>query len=177
MATRTFLDVNVGTDGLFAPVRMFLPPNMDQSGATKYPTLIDVYGGPDSQEVNFRWYVGWGDYLATNYGVIYISIDGRGTGYQSNEHSFAAYGKLGTIEMEDQISVMQSLTQLYPYIDDTKNGIWGWSYGGYATLMTTIQDTSDVFECSLAVAPVTDWLFYDSMYTVSSQSELCPTVL
>lgn len=128
-----------------APVRMLLPPGYDVG--QKYPALVDVYGGPGSQEVNPRWSVGWGDYLSTNYDVIYISIDNRGTGFQSNEFLFELYTKLGTVEMQDQISVMQALEAQYPFIDVDRTGIWGWSYGGYATLMTLIQDTQDVFKC------------------------------
>ncbi len=165
LAERVFLEVTV-PGGYSAPVRMLLPPDYATSGK-RYAALVDVYGGPDSQEVNYRWYVGWGDYLATNYDIVYISIDGRGTGYQSNEYEFLVYGKLGTVEMEDQIGVMQELeTTIYPNLfDSTKTGIWGWSYGGYSTLQTLVQDDDNVYECGLAVAPPTDWLMYDSMYT------------
>ena len=112
-----------------------------------------------------RWSVDWADYLTSNYGIVYASIDGRGTGFQSNEFMFKVFHALGTVEMADQISVTKELLDTYQFLDASRTAIWGWSYGGYATAMTLIQDEDDVFKCGLSVAPPTDWLLYDSMYT------------
>lgn len=161
---RMFIEVDV-EGGYKAQVRALMPPNFDDSGATKYPMVVDVYGGPESQDVNYRYSVGWGDYLSTNHDIIYVSIDGRGTGFQSNDMMFEVYKRLGSVEMDDQIAVAQTLINNYPFIDATRTGIWGWSYGGYATAMTLIRDTENVFACGISVAPPTTWLFYDTVYT------------
>eukprot|EP00095_Tigriopus_kingsejongensis_P006635 maker-scaffold1179_size56971-snap-gene-0.18 protein:Tk06635 transcript:maker-scaffold1179_size56971-snap-gene-0.18-mRNA-1 annotation:"hypothetical protein DAPPUDRAFT_307138" len=164
VAQKLFLEVDVA-NGFKAPVRLLVPDGYDPEAVKQYPMIVHVYGGPDSQEVDYRWSVDWGDFLASNYGVVYASIDGRGTGGQSNEFLFEVFRNMGTVEMEDQIAVTQSLAQIYPFLDSDRFGIWGWSYGGYATAMTLIQDTASVFTCGISVAPPTDWLFYDTIYT------------
>jgi len=162
----TRLDTFVDLEGGFqAPVKILLPPDMDES--MKYPLLVYVYGGPGSQMVSDSWSVGWGEYLVTSRRVIYASIDGRGTGFQSDEHLFQVYRNLGTVEIQDQISVTRKLVNTYPFMDEKRTAIWGWSYGGFATAMTLEQDTGpdQVFSCGISVAPVSSWLLYDSIYT------------
>merc|ERR1711892_587963 len=162
----TRIDTFVELEGGFqAPVKMLLPPDMDEE--SKYPLLVYVYGGPGSQMVSDSWSVGWAEYLVTSRKVIYASIDGRGTGFQSDEHLFQVYRHLGTVEIQDQISVTRQLVQTYPYLDEKRTAIWGWSYGGFATAMTLEQDTGSdqVFSCGISVAPVSSWLLYDSIYT------------
>jgi len=162
----TRLDTFVDLEGGFqAPVKILLPPDMDET--VKYPLLVYVYGGPGSQMVSDTWSVGWGEYLVTSRRVIYASIDGRGTGFQSDEHLFQVYRNLGTVEIQDQISVTRHLVNTYPYMDEKRTAIWGWSYGGFATAMTLEQDTGpdQVFSCGISVAPVSSWLLYDSIYT------------
>ncbi|CAB0042041.1 unnamed protein product [Trichogramma brassicae] len=138
--------------GFEARVKMLLPPNADLSGRTKYPMLVYVYGGPDTNEVTDKFNIDWGTYLVTNKSIIYASIDGRGTGLKGNRMMFAVYRSLGTVEIEDQLNV-------------TRTGIWGWSYGGYATGMALAMDLRGTFKCGISVAPVTDWTLYDSIYT------------
>lgn len=157
------LKVTVGTRGLEAPVMLKLPKGYDAN--KKYPLLVYVYGGPGSQNIDQRWKVGYEDFLTSNYGIAYAIIDGRGTGFQSNEYKFEVYHKLGTVEMEDQISVTKELLDKFTFLDANLVGIWGWSYGGYATLMTLISDEENIFKCGLSTAPPTNWLLYDSMYT------------
>ena len=94
-----------------------------------------------------------------------IFFSGRGTGFKSNEYMFEVFHKLGTVEMQDQIAGAKQLLSQFSFLDDSKVGIWGWSYGGYATAMTLIQDWENVFKCGISTAPPTNWLFYDSMYT------------
>ena len=139
---------------------------------------------PIFKMVSDSWAVGWGEYLVTSKNIIYASIDGRGTGFQSDEHLYQVklytltrifalihpvqvYRRLGSVEIQDQISVTRQLQSDYPYIDSEKTAIWGWSYGGFATAMTLEQDTgaNPVFSCGISVAPVTSWLLYDSIYT------------
>jgi len=101
----------------------------------------------------------------SNYGVVYAQIDGRGTGFQSDEYLFTMYRSLGTVEIEDQIDVVSQLLADRAYLDPERTGIWGWSYGGYSTTKIIQEDSDEVFKCAIAVAPPTDWLFYDSVYT------------
>jgi len=157
---------NVGPNNQFSvPVKIFYPPHMDQN--TQYPVLVYVYGGPGFQQVSESWTIGWGEYLATSRNIIYVLMDARGTGFQSNEFLFSVYRNLGTVEMEDQISVTRQLVNDNISIMDPKRvAIWGWSYGGFNTAMTLEQDNEDpVFKCGISVAPVTSWLLYDSIYT------------
>ncbi|TRZ00995.1 hypothetical protein DNTS_033379 [Danionella cerebrum] len=121
--------------------QMILPPKFDKS--KKYPLLIDVYAGPCSQKVDFRFRVGWSTYLASTENVIVASFDGRGSGYQGDQIMHALYKRLGTYEVEDQITA---------------------SYGGYVTSMV-LGAGSGVFKCGMAVAPVSKWEYYDSIYT------------
>jgi len=162
----TRVDTFVQLEGGFqAPVKILLPPHLDEN--VKYPVLVYVYGGPGSQMVSDTWSVGWGEYLVTSRNVIYVSIDGRGTGFQSDEHLFQVYKHLGTVEIQDQINVTRQLLNTYSYMDPQRTAIWGWSYGGFATAMTLEQDMGQapVFSCGISVAPVSSWLLYDSIYT------------
>ncbi|EDX10461.1 GD14501 [Drosophila simulans] len=137
--------LTVDIDGGFqAKVLLQLPPNLDTSGATKYPMLVDVYGGPDSYSVTNKWMVDWGTYLSSNQSVIYAKIDGRGSGLRGESLLHAIYLKLGTVEISDQINVTQKLSQLFNYIDPYHIGIWGWSYGGYAAAMLWPNDEAKV---------------------------------
>jgi len=149
--------------GFMAKVRLYLPPNMDRN--LKYPLLIDVYAGPDSQKLTQDYKVDWGTYLSSSQNYIYASIDGRGSGRQSNELKFAVNRNLGAAEILDQISVTKFLVENLPFIDGNKTAIWGWSYGGYATAMALGKDSENVFKCGISVAPVTSWLYYDTIYT------------
>ncbi|XP_058799148.1 venom dipeptidyl peptidase 4-like isoform X2 [Phymastichus coffea] len=151
--------------GFEAQVKLLLPPNADLSGKTKYPMLVFVYGGPDTNEVTEKFNIDWGSYLVTNKSIIYASIDGRGTGLKGNSMMFAVYRNLGTVEIADQINVTRHLQNEHSFIDRTKTAIWGWSYGGYATGMALAMDFDGIFKCGLSVAPVTDWTLYDSVYT------------
>ena len=165
ISTPTVQFLQVPVDGGFhAQVKMTLPPN--HSADKKYALLVYVYAGPNTQNVDYRWSVGdWGEFLATNYDIVYASIDGRGSGYQSVEKLHAVYRQLGTPEIDDQIAVTKALLDQYSYLDADRTGIWGWSYGGYATLMSLAKDAQGVFSCGISVAPVTSWLLYDTVYT------------
>ncbi len=131
----------------------------------KYPVLMYVYGGPGSQTVtnawggtNFIWY----QYLAQQ-GYIIVSVDNRGTGGRGSAFKKCTYKKLGEIETSDQISAAKYFANL-PYVDKTRIGIQGWSYGGYMSSLC-ITMGADYFKSAIAVAPVTHWKFYDSIYT------------
>uniref|UniRef100_A0A9J7XD50 Dipeptidyl-peptidase 4 n=1 Tax=Cyprinus carpio carpio TaxID=630221 RepID=A0A9J7XD50_CYPCA len=136
--------------------KMILPPKFDKS--KKYPLLIDVYAGPCSQKSDFRFRVGWSTYLASTEKVIVASFDGRGSGYQGDKIMHALYKRLGTYEVEDQITAARHFIDM-GFIDKNRVAIWGWSYGGYVTSMV-LGAGSGVFKCGMAVAPVSKWEYY-----------------
>ncbi|XP_068429138.1 dipeptidyl peptidase 4 [Clinocottus analis] len=141
--------------------QMMLPPNFKKS--KKYPLLIDVYGGPCSQEVDYRFKLNWGTYLSSSNEIIIASFDGRGSGYQGDEIMHAIYKRLGTFEVEDQIAAARKFIDM-GFIDKDRIAIWGWSYGGYVTSMALGAGTG-LFKCGIAVAPVAKWEYYDAVYT------------
>uniref|UniRef100_A0A3Q1GWZ0 Fibroblast activation protein, alpha n=1 Tax=Acanthochromis polyacanthus TaxID=80966 RepID=A0A3Q1GWZ0_9TELE len=138
---------------------MMLPPNFKRS--KKYPLLIS-YAGPCSQSVNYRFKLNWGTYLSSSHGIIIASFDGRGSGYQGDEIMHAIYRRLGTFEVEDQITAVKFIDM--GFIDKDRIAIWGWqSYGGYVTSMALGAGTG-LFKCGIAVAPVAKWDYY-AVYT------------
>ncbi|KAJ3655173.1 hypothetical protein Zmor_014310 [Zophobas morio] len=151
--------------GFKAQVNLKLPPNLDISGNTKYPMLVNVYAGPDSFQVVEKFNIDWGTYLAANKSIIYATIDGRSSGLKGNNMLFASYRHLGTVEIEDQIRVTKQIQDALPYVDGSRTAVWGWSYGGYASGMILANDNEGIFKCGISVAPVTDWTLYDSIYT------------
>uniref|UniRef100_A0A336K9H3 Venom dipeptidyl peptidase 4 n=1 Tax=Culicoides sonorensis TaxID=179676 RepID=A0A336K9H3_CULSO len=153
-----------GTD-FTAKVMLQVPRTIDRSGRVKYPMLVDVYGGPDSFSVVKKFTLDWGSHLASNKSIIYARIDGRGSGLRGDKLLHQIYKKLGTVEIQDQINTARKLSETLPYIDPNRIGIWGWSYGGYASGLALAKDTDKTFKCAASVAPVTDWMYYDSIYT------------
>lgn len=136
------------------------PENFDPS--QKYPLLMYQYNGPDSQQVANRWSMEGVYYLASQ-GYVVACVDGRGTGYRSREWANSVYRHLGENETADQIAGAKELAKL-PYIDGSRMGCFGWSYGGYMTLMEMSSKESP-FKAGVSMAPVTDWRWYDSIYT------------
>lgn len=136
------------------------PADFDSS--KKYPLLMYQYNGPDSQNVCNRWHIE-GIYYLASCGYIVASVDGRGTGNRDRAWSTSVYKHLGEYETEDQIAGARYFASL-PYVDAQKTGCFGWSYGGYMTLMEMTAADSP-FRAGVAMAPVTDWRFYDSIYT------------
>ncbi|XP_008323074.1 dipeptidyl peptidase 4 [Cynoglossus semilaevis] len=141
--------------------QMFLPPGFKKS--KKYPLLIDVYAGPCSQKADFIYRVSWATYLASTEKIIVASFDGRGSGYQGDRIMHEIYKRLGTYEVEDQITAAREFIKM-GFIDQDRVAIWGWSYGGYVTSMA-LGSGSGVFKCGMAVAPVSKWDYYDTIYT------------
>uniref|UniRef100_A0A1A9V199 Venom dipeptidyl peptidase 4 n=1 Tax=Glossina austeni TaxID=7395 RepID=A0A1A9V199_GLOAU len=150
-------------DGSQGIARLSLPPNLDEK--KKYPLIVFVYGGPNSVRVTNSFTVGFEAYLTTKRQVIYAQIDGRGTGNKGKALLHSINNHLGEFEVADQIYVTKYLQQELPYVDAENTGIWGWSYGGYLTARTLGNDTYGVYKCGVSVAPVTSWLYYDSIYT------------
>lgn len=140
-----------------------LPPNFDEN--KKYPVLITIYGGPGSQEVKNSWgYFNyfWYQMLAQN-GIIVISVDNRGTGARGEAFKKMTYKELGKYETLDYIEVAKYMGGL-PYVDKDKIAIFGWSYGGFMASNALFQG-ADYFNTAIAVAPVTNWRYYDNIYT------------
>lgn len=136
------------------------PTNFDAN--KKYPVLMVQYSGPNSQEVLDKWHIDWEYYLATKDYVV-ACVDGRGTGGRGVEFRKCTYQQLGILETKDQIEAAKYLGQ-QAYIDKDRIGIWGWSYGGFMTLMA-MSNADKVFKAGIAVAPVTDWRLYNTAYT------------
>jgi len=131
----------------------------------KYPVFMYQYSGPGSQQVNNEWNSA-DDYwfsMLTQQGYIVACVDGRGTGYKGAAFKKVTQKQLGKYEVEDQIDAAKVLGN-YPYVDKTRIGIFGWSYGGFMSANCILKG-ADVFKMAIAVAPVTNWRFYDSVYT------------
>ena len=139
---------------------MLKPYNFDNN--KKYPVLMTQYSGPNSQEARDKWSFGWNQYLAQK-GYIVVCVDGRGTGARGEEFRKMTYMQLGKYETIDQIEAAKYLGSL-PYVDNSRIGIWGWSYGGFMTLLCMTKG-ADYFKAGIAVAPVTNWRYYDNIYT------------
>ena len=139
------------------------PNNFDAS--KKYPLVMTQYSGPGSQEVS-NSFLSYNDYWyqhLAQQGYIVACVDGRGTGFKGADFKKSTYLQLGKLEVEDQIASAKELSKL-PYINAKEIGIWGWSYGGFMASNCMLKG-NDVFKVGIAVAPVTSWRFYDSIYT------------
>ena len=153
----------VKANGYNSTVRLYLPHDFDERKS--YPLLINVYSGPNTVRITESNTHGFESYMATNRSVIYGHIDGRGSAYKGSKMLFEIYRRIGTVEIEDQITVTRVLQKTYPWIDANRTAIWGWSYGGFATAMVLATDKDSVFKCGISVAPVTSWIYYDTIYT------------
>ncbi|GAD97213.1 pheromone maturation dipeptidyl aminopeptidase DapB [Paecilomyces variotii No. 5] len=153
---------NVTIDGYTLQVVERRPPHFNPK--KKYPVLFHLYGGPGSQTVERTFGVDFHSYLASSLGYIVVTVDGRGTGFIGRKARCIVRGNLGHYEARDQIETAK-IWAAKPYVDETRMAIWGWSYGGFMTLKTLEQDAGKTFQYGMAVAPVTDWRFYDSIYT------------
>lgn len=164
-----YLVISLGVDergnDIKANAKESFPLNFDAS--KEYPVLFFVYGGPGSQLVNTAFSVDYSALIAAELDAIVVTVDGRGTGYNSYngaDFKFCVRDQLGHYEPLDQIAAANIWKQK-PYVDSKRIAIWGWSYGGFLTLKTLETDGGSVFSYGAAVAPVTKWKLYDSIYT------------
>ncbi|MEO9892067.1 S9 family peptidase [Aurantibacter sp.] len=158
---KEFSTININGNDL--NMYMIKPTNFDAN--KKYPMLMYQYSGPGSQSVANRW-MGDRDYwhqMLAAQGYVIVCVDGRGTGFKGADFKKSTYLNLVKYETEDQIAAAKKLSEL-PYIDENKTGIWGWSFGGHMSTNALLKG-NDVFEMAIAVAPVTSWRFYDTIYT------------
>jgi len=139
---------------------MIKPSNFNQN--TKYPVLMTQYSGPNSQEVVDQFGIGWDNYLAEN-GYLVACVDPRGTGARGEDFRKCTYGQLGKYESDDQIEAAKYLATL-PYVNGKNIAIWGWSYGAFMSSMCLAKG-GEVFKAGIAVAPVTNQRFYDTVYS------------
>jgi dipeptidyl-peptidase-4 len=158
---KEFIKIPVSAD-LELNAYIVKPPDFDST--RKYPLFISVYGGPESQDVIDSWdnELAWQQLLAQQ-GIIVACIDNRGTDGRGEDFRKSTYMQLGKLETEDQINAARYLGGK-SWIDENRIGIWGWSYGGYMTLLCLTRG-ADVFKLGIAVAPVTNWRYYDTIYT------------
>jgi dipeptidyl-peptidase-4 len=128
----------------------------------RHPVIVEVYGGPGAQQVRRAWGGLFRQYLAQQ-GYVVFTIDNRGSGFRGRAFEGALYRRMGTVEVEDQVRGVEFLRTL-PYVDGTRIGVWGWSYGGYMALMCMVK-APGYFTAGVSGAPVTDWGLYDTHYT------------
>lgn len=137
----------------------------DFDATKKYPLLMYQYSGPGSQQVADKWW-DTNDFwhaMLTQKGYIVVAVDGRGTGFKGAEFKKLTQNQLGKLEVEDQIIAAKYLRN-FNYIDPARIGIWGWSFGGFMSSNCLLK-ANDVFKTAIAVAPVTNWRYYDTIYT------------
>ncbi|KAJ1844212.1 Dpp4p, partial [Coemansia sp. RSA 2708] len=167
LPTTEFMEIaNDAGDAMNAMITY--PPDFDRSARAKYGVLLHVYGGPNSQQVSQSFGLDWMSALTSQRDVpdmpwIVARVDGRGTGYRGRRFRSAVSRRLGELEPADQAAAARHFQQ-QAFINPHRIAIWGWSYGGYTTARA-IERHSDVFRVGMAVAPVTSWRFYDSVYT------------
>ncbi|KAF9395973.1 hypothetical protein BGX21_009711 [Mortierella sp. AD011] len=161
VATRRWSTVNL--NGRECNYMEFLPPGF--SPEQKHPVLFQVYGGPGSQLVDTQFQLGFSAVMSSVQKLKYVVVvvDGRGTGYRGRDFRISVVNQLGKLETEDQIAAGKHWKTL-SYVDPDRIAIWGWSYGGFMAAKITEAD-SGVFKAAMSVAPVTDFRFYDSVYT------------
>lgn len=140
--------------------RLYLPPDMKEG--RRYSAIMAPYGGPHGQRVRMDWSLDFNQILARN-GYVVMILDNRGMWNRGLAFESHVKNAMGTVEIADQVEGAAFL-QSQSYVDGGRIGIWGWSYGGYMTLMSLFQEP-DVFRAGAAVAPVTDWRLYDTAYT------------
>lgn len=160
--TKEFLTIP-NSNGDLMNAWLIKPKNFDPN--KKYPLFMFQYSGPGSQQVSNSWDEGntlWFNHLAQQ-GYIVACVDGRGTGYKGVEYKKTTYKNLGKYEIEDQITAAQWFGK-QSYIDKNRIGIFGWSFGGYISTLAMTKG-ADVFKLGIAVAPVTNWRYYDTIYT------------
>jgi dipeptidyl-peptidase-4 len=148
-------------DGQMLYYRLFKPLRFDP--AKRYPAIVEVYGGPGVQRVLDNWTGNSFTQILTRAGYVVFQLDNRGSGFRGTAFQAPIHGRLGLIETLDQTLAARWLAA-QPYVDPARLGVWGWSYGGYMSLMLMFR-APDVFRAAVAGAPVTDWTLYDTHYT------------
>jgi dipeptidyl-peptidase-4 len=140
---------------------LFKPPHFDST--KRYPAIVDVYGGPGAQRVLNNWSGASFTQILTRAGYVVFQLDNRGSAFRGTAFQAPIHDKLSDAEVADQVQGAHWLGS-QPFVDPQRIGVWGWSYGGYMTLMLMFK-APDVFRAGVAGAPVTDWALYDTHYS------------
>ncbi|XP_073828737.1 inactive dipeptidyl peptidase 10 isoform X2 [Musca autumnalis] len=151
--------------GFHAQVKLYLPPGMKEDEEVAFPLILQIDASPGSQLVSERFQVTWNWYLSSQRSFLVAQIDGRGSGYQGELLRTQVHGKLGTVEVEDQLAVLTYLRDNLKFIDPSRICAYGWGYGGYATAMTLIDDSQQVLQCGVAVNPISSFAYHYSFFT------------
>ena len=150
------------------PLNTYVIKPTDFDPGTQYPVLMYVYGGPGAQTVTNAWGGSrqlWHKYLAETHDIVVVSVDNRGTGGRGKAFQDVPYQQLGQPEAADQVHAAQALADS-AWVNEDRIGIWGWSYGGYMTLLSMLKgEGPSTFDTGVSVAPVTSWRLYDTIYT------------
>jgi dipeptidyl-peptidase 4 len=148
-------------DGQALHYRVFKPAHFDP--AKRYPAIVDVYGGPGVQRVLDTWTGASIIQVLTRAGYVVLQLDNRGSASRGTAFQAPIQGHLGDVEVADQVQGARWLAA-QGYVDPARIGVWGWSYGGYMTLMLMFKEPQ-LFKAGVSGAPVTDWTLYDTHYT------------
>jgi dipeptidyl-peptidase-4 len=148
-------------DGQTLYYRLFKPAHFDP--AKRYPAIVDVYGGPGVQRVLDTWTGSSFTQILTRAGYVVFQLDNRGTAFRGTAFQAPIHDQLGEVEVADQVQGARWLAS-QPFVEPARIGVWGWSYGGYMTLMLMFK-APDLFRAGVSGAPVTDWSLYDTHYT------------
>ncbi|ETN71738.1 hypothetical protein NECAME_19194, partial [Necator americanus] len=123
------------------------------------------YAGPGSQIADDRFTMGFEEFLIISRNFAVVNIDGRGSNGRGWKYRSPIYGALGTVEIEDQIEGIRQVIKKYPFLDDRRVSVFGWSYGGYAAALISERANTSFFKCAISVAPVANFLYYDAAYS------------
>ncbi len=159
LPTKEFFTFNT-SEGIELNGYMLLPSDFD--AGNQYPVIMYQYSGPNSQQVNDAWRMDWHYYMAEQ-GYIIVCVDPRGTAARGEEFRKSTYLQLGKLESDDQVEAARYLQSLN-YVDGNNISIWGWSYGGFISTLA-LGKGGDLFKAAVSVAPVTNWRYYDTVYT------------
>ena len=155
---------SIHVDGVEFYRKFTMPSNFDRKKI--YPVIFEVYGGPSLNMVTTKYLDGmYSLYFAGHYEAIVVRFDPRGTPGRSDNFQHAVYKKLGQVEVEDSLSIIKRTLEEHPFLDESRVGIFGGSYGGYLTLRLLEEADPDMFAAALTSAAVADWRFYDTAYT------------
>ena len=143
---------------------MTMPRDFSHAAKYRYPVIVDVYGGPEHQQVTASMRSYLLDQWMADQGFIVVAIDGRGTPGRGRDWERAITGHFGSVPLDDQVAALQALGAKHPEMDMDRVGITGWSFGGYMAALAVMR-RPDVFKAAVAGAPVVDWYDYDTCYT------------
>ncbi|KAJ6648221.1 Inactive dipeptidyl peptidase 10 [Pseudolycoriella hygida] len=152
-------------DGFHAQVRIYLPPGMKEEEEVAFPLIVHMDSSPGSQLVSEKFEIDYNWYFCSQRSMIVAQIDARGSGFQGEKLRSQIKGKLGTVEIEDQLGVLTYLRDNLKFIDPTRICAYGWGYGGYAATMTLMEDSQRVLQCALAINPIVSFEHHVSFFT------------